>query len=224
MLSTAKASKRHAQRKTPAQSPGLGSNPGRFAHCQQVAGPSLFLFVVLFLHQRASPTGTTEKNGTSGGRLSFGRRASLAPLGGGVCARFATPTPFGFFLVLYRPREGELRHVRLHGPHFPTSITQLKQRNRTRLRFVLGHLVAFRMRLAASSFIPQLPRLEDGNERRPAYLHGSIGRSEKPLLEAHLRPPMSDPEPHVESHPPLVALCHDMNYVVVGCCAITQQP
>ena len=62
------------------------------------------------------------------------------------------------FWALCRPRGGELRHVQLHWPHFPTPISQLKQGNNTRLRFVLGHLVAFRMRLAACSFIPQLPR------------------------------------------------------------------
>ena len=44
-------------------------------------------------------------------------------------------------------------------------------------------------------------------------------------LEARPRPPMPDPEAHVEPHPPLVvALCHDMICVVVGCCAIPQQP
>ena len=43
-------------------------------------------------------------------------------------------------------------------------------------------------------------------------------------LEARPRPPMPDPEPHLELHPPLAAPCHDMSYVVVGCCAIPQQP
>ena len=148
----------------------------------------------------------------------------LEPFGEDILRAVCNASAVWVLWVLCRPRGGELRHVQLHWPHFPTPIAQLKQGNHTRLRFVLGHLVAFRMRLDVSSFIPQLPRLEDGNERRSAYLHGSIGRSEEPLLEAHLRPPMPDPEPHVESHPPLVALCHDMNYVVVGCCAIPQQP